>query len=84
VWNAGIGQILDEEVTSMPDKRDMHQAKSHRSNKNKGQSTGQARGKARGQASVPGGSGATIAMEDTQAVPTVTGSAGGKKNKSRR
>lgn len=69
----------------MPDKRDMHQAKSHRSNnKNKGQSTGSAHGKARGQASVPGRSGATIAMEDTQAVPTVAGSAGGKKNKSRR
>ena len=68
----------------MPDKRDLHQAKSHRNSKNKGQSTGQARGKARGQGSVPGGSGATIAMEDTQAMPTMTGSAGGKKNKSRR
>ena len=64
----------------MPDKRDMHQAKSHRNSKNKGQ----AHGKARGQASVPGGSGATIAMEDTQSVPTIAGSAGGKKNKSRR
>ena len=67
----------------MPDKRDMHQAKSHRNSKNKGQSAGAARGKARGQASVPGGSG-TIAMEDTQVVPTMTGSTGGKKNKSRR
>jgi hypothetical protein len=84
VWNAGIGQILDEEATSMPDKRDMHQAKSHRNSTNKGQSPGSAHGKARGQASVSGGSGATIAMEDTQALPTVTGSAGGKKNKSRR
>jgi len=65
----------------MPDKRDMHQAKSHRNSKSEGQSAGQAHGKARGQASVPGGSG-TIAMEDTQVVPTVTGS-GGKKNKSR-
>jgi hypothetical protein len=66
----------------MPDKRDVHQAKSHRNSKSKGQSAGQARGKARGQASVPGGSG-TIAMEDTQVMPTMTGSAGGK-NKSRR
>lgn len=64
----------------MPDKRDMHQAKSHRNSKNKGQT----QGKARGQASVPGRSGATIAMEDTQAMPNMTGSAGGKKNKSRR
>jgi hypothetical protein len=75
-------KILDEEANSMPDKRDMHQAKSHRNSKSKGQSPGQARGKARGQASVPGSG--TIAMEDTQVVPTMTGSAGGKKNKSRR
>jgi len=68
----------------MPDKRDMHQAKSHRNSKNKGQSTGSAHGKARGQASAPGGSGATIAMEDTPAMTNMTGSAGGKKNKSRR
>jgi hypothetical protein len=67
----------------MPDKRDMHQAKSHRNSKSKGQFAGQAHGKARGQASVPGRSG-TIATEDTQVVPTVTGSAGRKKNKSRR
>ncbi len=66
----------------MPDKRDVHQAKSHRNSKNKGQSAGPAHGKGRGQA--PGGSRATIAMEDMQAGPTTSGSAGGKKNKSRR
>jgi hypothetical protein len=66
----------------MPDKRDMHQAKSHRNAKNKGQSAGSAPGKARGQAAVPGGSGSTIATADTQVVPT--GPSGGKKNKSRR
>jgi hypothetical protein len=68
----------------MPDKRDMHQAKSHRNSKTKGQSAGQPHGKARGQASVPGGSGGTIAMADTQAMPTMTDPAGGKRNKSRR
>jgi hypothetical protein len=65
----------------MPDKRDMHQAKSHRNSKTKGQAAG---GKARGQASVPGGSGATIAMQDTQAMPVTSGQPTGKKNKSRR
>jgi hypothetical protein len=67
----------------MPDKRDMHQAKSHRNSKNKGQATGAAPGKARGQASVPGGSGTTMAMDDTQSMPAVPGSAPSKKNKSR-
>jgi hypothetical protein len=65
----------------MPDKRDMHKAKSHRNSKNTGQSA-EAQGRARGQASVPGRSGAAI--RDTQAMPTMTGSGGGKKNKSRR
>jgi hypothetical protein len=62
----------------MPDKRDLHKAKSHRNSKN----TAEAQGRARGQAPVPGRSGAAI--QDTQAMPTMTGSAGGKKNKSRR
>jgi hypothetical protein len=63
----------------MPDKRDMHQAKSHRNSKNKGQAGG---GKARGQAAVPGGAGTTLATDETQVMSPVAGA--GKKNKSRR
>lgn len=65
----------------MPDKRDMHQAKSHRNSKNKGQ-PGAGHNKARGQASVPGGPGTTMATDETQVLSPIPGA--GKKNKSRR
>jgi hypothetical protein len=62
----------------MPDKRDMHQAKSHRSGKNKHRND-PPRGKVRAQASMPGATGAAMASEDgtPMSVPV------GKKNKSR-
>jgi hypothetical protein len=61
----------------MPDKRDMHQAKSHRSTKNQHH-------QARGQASMPAGSAKTLSTDDTQALPAVGRPAAGKKNTGKR
>ena len=63
----------------MPDKRDMHQAKSHRSAKNKHRNDPPP-GKARGRASMSGATAATMASEDGAAAPVPVG----KKNKSKR